>query len=121
MLSTVVAPISRRRIYSAMTPLFGVGMLIALALLIAVAPVSWLLLVLAACCGLLFALIFPWLAWLAFAFALPVSSGLHIGPASVTDLLIAASVGLWFATLVSQRRHLDRPRIPLWPLGLYLL
>lgn len=39
----------------------------------------------------------PWLALLPLAVLLPITSGLRLGPLSVTDLLLAAIVGLWFA------------------------
>lgn len=92
-----------------------------LALFVALAPLNWLLLGLAALGGILLALIYPWLTWLGLAFALPVSSGLRVGPASVTDLLFAASLGLWCAATISQRKQVASPRLPIWSVALYLL
>lgn len=95
--------------------------LIVLASAIAVAPITWVILALGATAGIVLALIFPWLAWLGLAFALPVASGLHIGPALLTDFLFAASIALWAASWLSQRRPLSAPRIPVWPVALYML
>ncbi len=92
-----------------------------LALAIALSPISWLFIGLGALTGTLLALIFPWLAWLGLAFALPIASGWRIGPASLTDPLLAATVALWSASMISQRRWLITPRLPLWPVALYLL
>src|SRR5690606_30884822 len=69
----------------------------------------------------LFALIYPWLAWLGLAFALPIASGQRVGPASITDFLFAASLGLWAAWSISQRRSQHAQWLPLWPVAFYLL
>lgn len=45
----------------------------------------------------------PWLVWLPLAVLAPITSGLRIGPASATDLLLAAGVGLWFIDGARQR------------------
>ena len=98
--------------------------LLAIAILIALLPLSWLLLLLTAITGTLLALIFPWLAWLGLAFALPIASGMRIGPASATDLLFAASLALWCASAITSRHSINRrltSRIPIWPVALYLL
>jgi O-antigen ligase len=38
----------------------------------------------------------PWLVWLPLALLVPITSGVRIGPASVTDVWLAAGVALWF-------------------------
>lgn len=95
--------------------------LLALAACIALAPLPWLLLALGATATLLVALIYPWLAWLGLAFALPVASGWRIGPASLTDLLFVAALALWYASTISLRREWSTPRLPIWSIALYLL
>src|SRR5262245_25689832 len=45
----------------------------------------------------------PWLIWLGLAVSLPISSGIKIGPLSVTDLALALAVALWFADGVRRR------------------
>jgi O-antigen ligase len=102
--------------------LFDIGLwlaFIAIALLIAVAPLPWSLLLLALIVATILALTFPWLAWLGLAFALPIASGVRIGPASVTDFLFAAALALWCASTISQRKAFDAPRIPIWSVALY--
>src|SRR5215213_7029963 len=121
MIRSTTAPTSHWHAYFAITPLVSLFILVTLAFFIAVAPFSWVLIMVAATAGAVLTLRFPWLAWIAFAFALPVASSLRIGPASLTDLLLATSLGIWFAAIVSQRRSLQSPRLPLWPLLLYLL
>jgi O-antigen ligase len=61
------------------------------------------------------------LAWLGLAFSLPIASGIRIGPASTTDLLLAASLALWFASFVTRTRQPYVPHPPLWPVALYIL
>lgn len=53
--------------------------------------------------GAVLLLRWPWLLWLGLAVALPVSSGVKIGPLSATDLGIAAAVALWFVDGVRRR------------------
>jgi putative inorganic carbon (HCO3(-)) transporter len=59
----------------------------------------------------------PWLIWLPLALLLPVTSSLRVGPASVTDLLLAVGLALWFFD-GARRRTL---RIYVSPLTLALL
>lgn len=101
--------------------LVALGAFAAIAAFIALAPLSWVLLTFAAISGALLLLVYPWLAWLAIAFVLPIASAIRIGPASVTDLLFAATIALWCAAIVSQRRPLLPGRLPLWGIALYLL
>jgi O-antigen ligase len=95
--------------------------LIFIASAIAIAPITWVIVALGAMAGIILALIYPWLAWLGLAFALPVASGLRIGPALLTDFLFAAAIVLCAAAWISQRRTLRAPRIPLWPVALYVM
>ncbi len=62
-----------------------------------------LLLVGGATCALLL-LRWPWLIWLPLALLLPITSGLRLGRASVTDLLLAGAVALWFLDGARRRR-----------------
>ena len=59
----------------------------------------------------------PWLIWLPLALLLPVTSSLRVGPASMTDLLLAVGLALWFFD-GARRRTL---RIYVSPLTLALL
>ncbi len=99
--------------------------LLAIATFVAVAPISWVLVAFAATSGALLALIFPWLAWIGLAFALPIASGTRIGPASLTDLIFAASIALWATSAISsatrQNRSGSAQPLPIWSIALYLL
>ncbi|GIV80205.1 MAG: O-antigen polymerase [Litorilinea sp.] len=53
----------------------------------------------------------PWLIWVLLAAALPVTSGQRVGPATLTDLLLALAVGLWLAD-GSRRRRLRLEATP---------
>jgi O-antigen ligase len=99
----------------------SIALLLFLAIYIAFAPLTWLLVSLGAVAALLLVLIFPWLAWLGLAFALPVASGMRVGPASVTDFFFAAALALWCAAEISARRQFSRPRLPFWTVALYVL
>ena len=82
----------------------GWSALILLACAVAWLPVQEvLLLVGGATCALLF-LRWPWLLWLPLALLLPLTSGLRLGRASVTDLLLAGAVALWFLDGARRRR-----------------
>ena len=80
-----------------------------LALILLACAVAWLplqevlLLVGGATCALLL-LRWPWLIWLPLALLLPITSGLRLGRASVTDLLLAGAVALWFLDGARRRR-----------------
>src|SRR5215204_1908452 len=104
-------------VYELGTPLT----LIAIAIIIAVTPLPWLLLLLTVTAASLLALVFPWLAWLGLAFALPIASGLRIGPASATDFLFAAALGLWCASVISQRKAFYAPKVPIWSVAIYCM
>ena len=88
---------------------------------IAIAPLSWLIATGVITAAALLVLIFPWLAWLGLAFALPIASGLRIGPASATDLLFAAALAMWCAAAIATRNTRTTPRPPVWAVAVYLL
>jgi len=46
----------------------------------------------------------PWFIWLGIAAALPVTSGVRLGPLSLTDVALAGAVWLWFADGVRRRQ-----------------
>ena len=55
--------------------------------------------------GSLTLLRWPWLIWPAIALALPVASGIRLGPATATEGLLALAAGLWLMD-GARRRHL---------------
>jgi O-antigen ligase len=73
----------------------GAGLLLAAAAM-AFLPLRELALLAAAVAGGLLVLRWPWLILLPLAALLPVTAGMRLGPASVTDLLLAGAAGLWF-------------------------
>lgn len=62
----------------------------------------------------------PWLIWLPLAAALPVTSGLKQGVVSVTDLLLAAGVALWFFDGARRRTLLLRGSLPVGLATVYI-
>jgi O-antigen ligase len=68
----------------------------AIAAAIALLPLRDVVLVFGAATAGLLVLRWPWLILLPLAALLPVTSGIRLGPASVTDLLLLAAAGLWF-------------------------
>jgi putative inorganic carbon (HCO3(-)) transporter len=77
--------------------------LLVLAWLLATLPLAVAgLLVGVAIAGLLL-LRYPWLAWPGIALLLPFTSGIKSGPLSLTDLLLAGAVALWFADGVRRK------------------
>lgn len=98
----------------------GVIAALALAATIATAPLEWLLTGIALSVAALLAIVYPWLGWVGLAFALPISSGLRFGPASLTDLLFALSLALWCASTIRHRQPLRFSNLPTWPIALYL-
>lgn len=77
--------------------------LIILAWVMVVTPLAPLCLAIGVVVGALLLVRWPWLVWLAIAAALPVASGIKVGPASVTDLLLALACIIWFANGVRQK------------------
>ncbi len=63
----------------------------------------------------------PWLIWPALAVALPVTSGIKPGRFSLTELLLALAVGLWFADGVRRRSVRVEPSPPFRLAAVYLL
>jgi O-antigen ligase len=121
MVDLLVAYRPQSRSYLTLVPLETFVALLAIATAIAIVPLPWLLLSLGVAVAAVLALIFPWLAWLGLAFALPIASGWRFGPASLTDLLFATALALWSASMISQRRSFSRSSLPVWPIALYLL
>lgn len=76
--------------------LLAAGGLLAVAASIALLPLRQVVLVIGAVAAALLVLRRPWLILLPLAALLPITSGIRLGPASITDLLLAAAVGLWF-------------------------
>ena len=97
-------------------------LLLALALALATAPLRLLLPAVLVTGGGLILLRWPWLVWPLVGAALPVSSGVRVGPLTGTEGLLAAAVALWLVDGV-RRRKLQlawRPRLVLLALALYL-
>jgi len=89
--------------------------LFGLAWLLATLPLLVVGLLMAAVGGGLLLLRHPWLLWLGIGLVLPFTSGIKSGPLSVTDLLLAGAVALWFADGVRRRTlRLDAAPIPGW-------
>lgn len=74
-----------------------------LAWVLATTPLLPLLLLIAALTATFLLLRWPWLIWVGIAAALPLTSGSKIGPASVTDLLLASAGALWFVDGVRRK------------------
>lgn len=74
-----------------------------LAWVLATVPLTTVVGWLGATAGLFLLLRWPWLLWLGLAVALPVSSGIKLGPLSMTDVGLAAAVILWFIEGVRRR------------------
>ena len=91
--------------------------LAALAALLAWLPLREAAAVSAGLAALLVVVRWPWLVWLPLALLLPVTSGMRAGPASLTDLLLAAGLALWFFD-GARRRTL---RLHVSPLAVALL
>ena len=71
--------------------------------LLATLPLPLVGLLLGAVGGGLLLLRWPWLAWPGIALLLPFTSGIKSGPLSLTDLLLAGAVALWFADGVRRK------------------
>jgi O-antigen ligase len=91
---TVAIPAARPRVGRF---IFASAGLLVVAGAIALLPLREVALVAGGTAAGLLVLRWPWLILLPLAALLPVTSGLRLGPASATDLLLAAAVGLWFA------------------------
>ena len=68
----------------------------ALVALLAFLPMTWLALVAGAVTAAVLLVRWPWLIWLPLAALVPFASAQRIGPATLTDLLLAAGIALWF-------------------------
>ncbi len=100
----------------------ALALLLALALALATGPLRLLLPAVAATAGGLILLRWPWLVWPLIGVALPVSSGVRIGPLTATEGLLAGALALWLVDGVRQQklRLAWRPRPVLLALALYL-
>ena len=78
--------------------------LVLLALALALLPLRVATLLVIGTGGMLLVIRRPWLAWVGLAVALPFSSGIRFAALSVTDLILAAALGIWFADGVRRRR-----------------
>ncbi len=98
------------------------GLIVALALALATLPLRLLLPAVAATAGGLLLLRWPWLVWPLIGVALPVSSGVRVGPLTGTEGLLAGAVALWLVDGVRRRslRLAWRPRLVLVSLAVYL-
>jgi len=90
-----------------------------IALLLVLLPLRIAFILAVASTILLSFLIRPWLAWVALAMILPISSGIAIGPVHLTDLLLVAIIGLWFIDGVRRRSLQWQPTWLLFPLAIY--
>lgn len=89
--------------------------LLLLAWLLATLPLALACLLIGSVAGGLLILRHPWLVWPGIALLLPVTSGIKAGPLSVTDLLLAGAVTLWFADGVRRRTvRLDPSPLTAW-------
>lgn len=70
---------------------------------LATLPLSLVVLLISSIAALLLLPRWPWLAWIGLAIVLPVSSGIQIGPVSLTDVGLAATLALWFVDGVRRR------------------
>jgi putative inorganic carbon (HCO3(-)) transporter len=100
--------------------LLGLAALVALAWLVAAAPLRPLLLLLGGSSALLLLIRWPWLIWPALAAGLPFTSAIKQGPVSLADLLLVGALVLWFADGVRRRTLRLEPFGLLLPLALYL-
>ncbi len=100
------------RLSNTLLPALLAGLAVAIALL----PLPQLLVVIGSVGGVLLLLRRPWLILLPLAVLLPVTSATRLGPASATDLLLAAAAGLWFLD-GARRRSLPLRFSPIITLG----
>lgn len=88
------------RVLRACLPWLGLSLL---AWALATLPLPMLAGLLGAATGTFLLLRWPWLIWLGLAVALPISSGIKIGPLSLTDVGLTAAFTLWFIDGVRRR------------------
>jgi O-antigen ligase len=90
---TVATSTAAPRLSSSLATL---ALLVAIAAVIALLPLQQVIGVAGAVAGVLLLLRWPWLILLPLALLLPITSAMRVGPASVTDLLLATTAVLWF-------------------------
>lgn len=76
------------------------------AVILALAPLAWIPIAIGVVAGGFALLRHPWLIWVLLGMALPWTSGMRIGVASVTDLILIVAFTLWFADSV-RRDHVS--------------
>ena len=109
--------LARPQLNTGATGRLGVGglALLLLAWLLATLPLPMVGLLIGGVGGGLLLLRHPWLIWPGIALLLPVTSGIKAGPLSVTDLLLAGAVALWFVDGVRRRAlRLSPAPLPGW-------
>ncbi|HXF62410.1 MAG TPA: O-antigen ligase family protein [Caldilineaceae bacterium] len=102
---------------STLAAAFGLALLAAA---LALLPLPWTLLLVTAIAGALCLLRWPWLTWPATAAALPVASGLYLGPLPATELLLAGSLFLWLLAGAARRTLRLAPHPLSAPLALFV-
>lgn len=101
--------------------LIWVFLLLSLGALVALAPWPFLLVATVGSLALVLSLRAPWLPWVGLAFLLPLAAGQRLGPATFVEPLLLAALGIWAAAGVAHRRLELSAKLPLWPLGIFLL
>lgn len=99
--------------------------LLGFAVILAYGPLLWLPIIILIIAGGLLLLRYPWLIWVVLGFALPWTSSIRIGVASVTDIILLLAITIWFVDAVRHERvrlHLSRPAIAalVYCIALYL-
>lgn len=98
----------------------GVGALGGVALLLVFLPVRPLIGLIGALAAAVIVIAQPWLVWVGLGILLPVTSGVKVGPLSLSDLILAGGVAMWFADGVRRRRLWLAPHPLLWTLLGYI-
>lgn len=91
-LSIDALPADRRRVTQ---NVILIGTVAIFALFLAMVPAGLLVVAVGAIAVLLILLRWPWVIWLILAVAVPITSGVRFGRISLTEMLIAAAIGLW--------------------------
>ncbi|MEX1019465.1 MAG: O-antigen ligase family protein [Litorilinea sp.] len=89
--------------FSTLTIIHALGLL-GFAVIIALAPLIWIPIAIGVVAGGLVLLRHPWFIWIILGIALPWTSGIRLGVASVTDLFLVVALTLWFVDAVRRER-----------------
>ena len=114
MVTVLSLPANRRQL------ILQTGLVITVALALAWLPLPVGTLLALGLVAAVLALIFPWTVWLVLAAMLPVAAGLHYGPASPADALIAIGLALWAVDGVRRGSLRIRAEIPIAAVFIYL-